>query len=64
MKIIVTDNFNRDYQPESLVADNIKNEDYAKTMCNALNEKFSGTHSPNFYKIVDDDYELCKGFEP
>jgi hypothetical protein len=58
MKIIRVDNFARETVPDALVAESIKNEDYARCMVNALNTKFSGDQSSNYYKIVSDEYKL------
>lgn len=58
MKLIQTDNYNRDNIDEVLIAENITNEAFAKTMKEALNEKFCGEFSPFYCKIVPDEYEL------
>ena len=63
MKIIRVDNFNREYIPDSLVAENVQFEGYAKVMCDALNNRYSDAHSPDFFVVKPDDYELQK-FEP
>lgn len=64
MKIIDTDNFDGDYPNEVIVADNITDPTKARIMCDALNEKLSGTYAPRFYKVVDDNYQLAPLFEP
>lgn len=56
MKIIARDNFNRDYIPDWLVAENV-NEHMGSKIVNLLNES-EGGNSPNYYDLVDDDYEL------
>lgn len=64
MKIIDTDNFSGDYPNEKVVAEGITYELYAKVMCDAMNERFSGNGAPRYYKVVPDDYKLAPGFEP
>ena len=61
MKIICVDNFQRDTKNDSLVAENI-NVHYGEYIVRLLNEH-EGEHSPNFYKLVEDDYKLYK-WEP
>lgn len=58
MKLIQTDNYNRDDIDEILIAENITNEAFAEIMKEALNKKFSGDFSSFFCKIVPDEYEL------
>jgi hypothetical protein len=65
MKIIDTDNFGGDYPNEKIIAENIKSEEFAVVMADALNDIYcSSDYSPRFYKVVDDDYVLQPGFEP
>jgi hypothetical protein len=59
MKIICVDNFARDTVNDTLVCENV-NEYYGKFLVNQLNDKLSGDHSPDFYKLVDDNYVLYK----
>lgn len=61
MKIICEDNFNRDYISDWLVAENVSSI-MGKRIVKLLNE-YEGKDSPNFYKLVKDDYKLYK-FEP
>jgi hypothetical protein len=62
MKIIGTDNFNRDSVADFLVAENIKNEDFGKVMVEALNKKYCRRDdSPYYYRLVADDYRLSRG---
>lgn len=64
MKIVGTDNFNRDNVDDQLIADNIKIEEYANTMCEALNKQFCNyDHAPTHFKVFPDDYKLLK-WEP
>jgi len=62
MKIIKTDNFDRDCISDVLIAENV-NEYYGKFITGVLNKKYSGEHSPDFYRLVQDDYKLYK-WEP
>lgn len=64
MKIVDTDNFGGDYPDEKVIAEGITNERFAKIMCRALNDSFSGETAMRFYKVVPDDYVLQPGFEP
>jgi hypothetical protein len=59
MKIIQVDNLQRDIVDDVLVCENI-NESYGETIVNVLNHKYSGEHSPVFYRLVEDDYKLYK----
>ena len=60
-KIICTDNFNREHVAESLVADNV-NSYYAKDIVDFLNSRES-EGSPDYYKVVDSDYNLWRVME-
>ena len=57
MKIIKVDNFDRESVSDTLIATNISNY-YAKLIAALLNEKLSGTHFSDFYRVVEDDYKL------
>lgn len=61
-KVIVTDNFARDYnggKSEQLASDNIKDERDAEVIATALNEKWNRNGSGDYYaKVVPQDYEL------
>lgn len=61
MKIICVDNFDRENKSDRLVASGV-NKHEGKIMLDALNDKASD-YNPNFYKLVEDDYELYV-FEP
>lgn len=63
-KILETDNDGRDYPSECFVACGIQSEQKAKTMCEALNDRFSGDHAPRFFRVVPGDHQLAKPFEP
>lgn len=62
MKIVCTDNFARDSISDSLVAENVS-EFYAETIVAALNQKFGGEHSQDYFVVRPDDYEPYR-FEP
>lgn len=62
MKIIGTDNYARETIADFLVAENIKNKEFAEIMCEALNKKYCNhDYAITFYKIVDDDFRLSNG---
>ncbi len=56
MKIIRTDNFDRDYESDSLVAENV-NEFFAKLIAELLNE-YTGVNSQDYFKAVCSDHKL------
>ena len=58
MKIVATDNFDRETVSDYLVAENITSNDYAEAMCDALNAKFGGDDALRFYQVKPDDYVL------
>ena len=62
MKIIKTDNFDRDYISDLLIAENV-NKGFAECLVEQLNNTYSGCNSPDFFKLVPDDYKLHK-FQP
>ena len=64
MKIIDTDNFGGDYPDERVFVDGIPTKELAKKICDAINNRFVGTHSARIFCVVDDDYVLQPGFEP
>jgi len=59
MKLIKTDNFDRDNQPDILLAENV-NEYWGKKMVEFLNDKYSNDRSCAFFKLVPDEYKLKK----
>ena len=61
MKIIRVDNFDRDYIPDDLIAENV-NEHSAKLIAKLLNEH-AGANSQDYFKAVPDDHKLYE-FEP
>lgn len=56
MKIIITDNFNRDYISDVLVAENVK-EATSQFICNVVN-KANGEDSDQYWQSKPDDYKL------
>lgn len=62
MKIVQVDNFDRDYVSDILIAENA-NEHFGEFLTKVLNEKYSSDYSPEYYRLVSDDYELHK-WEP
>ena len=59
MKIICKSNYDLEYVDDSLVCDNV-NLYHGLKLEEFLNEKLGGTHSPDFYMLVEDDYILYK----
>jgi hypothetical protein len=55
MKIIKKDNFDRDHIGEEIVAENV-HYPQAKYLVEALNEKYSGDSSQDFFTMEDNDY--------
>jgi hypothetical protein len=62
MKIICVDNFDREAYSDSLICTNIC-KIYGEYLVNCLNNKYGGEQSPDYFKLVEDDYKLYK-FEP
>ena len=60
MKIIQTDNYDRESEPQVLVASNITNQHYADIMLDAL-QKAEGRYTEHWYKIVPDSHVLWRG---
>jgi len=58
MKIIQMDNFGNDVS-DLLIAEDV-HKSYIKSIVKFLNAKYSGNHSENCYKAVEDSYELYK----
>lgn len=63
MRIVETDNFDRDYPDESFVNLPRMVEDHAQAVADAINAGFSGGHH-RYWRVVPDDYVLQGGFEP
>lgn len=62
MKIIRVDNFDRENRDDLLIAENV-HKYYANKLCDTLNKEDGDEMSPNFFRVVDDDYKLFE-FEP
>ncbi len=62
MKIVWTDNFNRDTIADRLVAEGITNDSEAEIMLTALRTKCTAT-GPDWYKLMHDDDTLNHGME-
>ncbi len=65
MRLVDTDNFNGDYPDEKFYS-HLPIEltvDDAETIARIVNS-YSGTGSPRYCKIVQNDYKLQPGFEP
>jgi hypothetical protein len=63
MMIIRTDNFGGDYPIEAFVQNlPLLSEINAKKIADAINSVLTSDH-PHFYRVVDDNYVLCAGFE-
>ena len=58
MKIICTDNFNRDYVPDSLIAENLSGY-WASRIVKLLNEN-TDPNGQEYYEAVSDEYVLLK----
>ncbi len=63
MKIIKTDNFDRELYADELVLTGV-NEYYGVMIVDMLNKKLSGDDANWFYKLVADDHKLFEGFQP
>ncbi len=57
MKIIKTDNFNRNTVNDILIAENI-DEIWGRRITDWLNENYSGHDSPDYFRLVKDDCKL------
>lgn len=62
MKIIQTDNFDRESVSDVLVAENVHNF-YAAKITEFLNGVYGGDNSPFYFCAVEDDHKLYV-FEP
>ena len=57
MKIIRVDNFNRDYRPDKIIAENV-DYFYGEFIVGKLNQQWTGVEADFFFKLVEDDYKL------
>ena len=62
MKIILVDNFDREMTSDTLIAENVEKH-YGERIVEFLNNKFSGSTSPDYFRLVDDGHKLYI-FEP
>ena len=62
MKIIIVSNFDNEAVSDRLIAENVSSV-YGITMVSALLYEFSGDSSPDFFRLVEDDYKLYE-FKP
>lgn len=62
MKIICMDNFARETIADRVVAENVKPGVEADAMLRGLIDT-CWPNGPNWYKLVEDDYKLCRGVE-
>ena len=61
MKIIQTDNFDRDDIGDQLLADNVSKY-WAERIVTLLNDKYSGSVTDFYCQAVSDNYKLKEGF--
>lgn len=59
MKIIKIDNFGRESVADKLIAENVRG--YWSGLIVELLNNYEGADSPNFFKLVEDDYVLWRG---
>lgn len=57
MKIVMVSNFDKETVSDVLIAKDVASY-YADFIADALNKRFSGDMSPNFFRAVEDDYKL------
>lgn len=62
MKIVLTDNFGRDNPVEEVIKEGLTKEG-AEIEAKRLND-LEHESSPDYYKVVEDDYVLSEGFKP
>ena len=62
-RVVETDNYDGDYPDEKFLAIPPMAQVDAKRVADAINSAFP-THSPRYWKVVPDDYELRPGLEP
>ncbi len=60
MKIIMTDNFDRDSVPDKLIAENVA-KGYVLDIVDCLNGLHSGKSAQVFFVAVKDDHRLKRG---
>lgn len=62
MKIVKVDNFDRETEPQRLVAENIQNKEEVAIMLKALQNSCYPEGS-TWYRVFPDDYKLWRGME-
>lgn len=63
MKIILTDNYDRDDVGDVLLAENI-NLYWGRIIVDILNAKFGGENSATYFLMVTDSHKLKEDFVP
>lgn len=58
MKIVMIDNYARDYVDDILICENVSHA-YGTIIVDCLNNPITCTHD-KYFKLVNDDYELVK----
>lgn len=58
MKIVCASNFDRDNFQEEFINLPVYSEEIGKKLVRAINDLCSGPDSPNYYKLVLDNYVL------
>jgi hypothetical protein len=61
LKVIIKDNFGRDYFTETVVAENVS-EFLGKQLVEQWNNKYWNEHSDCYLELVEDDYVLYDGY--
>jgi len=57
MKVIITDNYDRETVSDVLLCENVTPFN-ARRIAKAMNQVFSGNHSDEYFQAVEDDYVL------
>lgn len=57
MKILKIDNFNRDWLPDTIIAENVS-EYYATKIVDFLNSESGDNWTQDYYRAVDDNYQV------
>ena len=58
MKIVMTDNYARDYVDDVLICENVSHA-YGTIIVDCLNDSITRAHD-KYFILVDDDYKLVK----
>lgn len=62
MKVVLVDNFDRDYIADRLLADNLTQED-ARALADDFNKKHASYNCPDFAVVKDDNYKLYSPYD-